>query len=69
MGLLHTWRLVAAVVQPQPATTPDAPAHRVAEEIHIDGVLDEPAWGAVPTIGRLLTLSRERESSSSPGCR
>ena len=62
MGLLHTWLLAAVVAQPQPAGTPDAPAHRVTEEIRLDGVLDEPAWAAVPTIGRLLQQEPTPES-------
>ena len=62
MGLLHTWLLAAVVAQPQPASTPDAPAHRVTEEIRLDGVLDEPAWASVPTIGRLLQQEPTPES-------
>ena len=62
MGLLHTWLLAAVVAQPQPASAPDAPAHRVTEEMRLDGVLDEPAWASVPTIGRLLQQEPTPES-------
>ncbi len=33
---------------------PAAPAHTVSEPVRIDGVLDEPGWSSVPSIGRLL---------------
>ena len=62
MGLLHAWLLAAVVAQPPPVGTPDAPAHRVTEEIRLDGVLDEPAWVSVPAIGRLLQQEPTAES-------
>ncbi|MGD8896523.1 MAG: DUF5916 domain-containing protein [Acidobacteriota bacterium] len=62
MWFLQPWMLAAVVVQPQPATTPVTPAHRVTEEIRLDGVLDEPAWASVPTIGRLLQQEPTPES-------
>jgi hypothetical protein len=34
--------------------TQEAPAHPLSEPIRLDGVLDEPIWSTVPTIGRLL---------------
>ena len=62
MSLLHTFLVAAAVAQ---ATTPEAPAHRVSEEIRLDGVLDEPVWASVPTIGRLLQQEPTPESEPS----
>ncbi len=62
MALVQTLLMAAAVAQPQPTGTPDTPAHRIAEEIRLDGVLDEPAWTLVPTIGRLLQQEPNPES-------
>ena len=54
MWHLQTLLMAAVAAQPQPTTTPEAPAHQVTEGIRLDGVLDEPVWASVPTIGRLL---------------
>ena len=62
MSILDSLLLIAVVAPQQPTTPPEAPAHRVSEEIRIDGILDEPAWASVPTIGRLLQQEPNPES-------
>jgi hypothetical protein len=62
MSILDSLLLIAVVAPQQPTTLPEAPAHRVSEEIRIDGILDEPAWASVPTIGRLLQQEPNPES-------
>lgn len=54
MWLPSAWMLVASVAAPSAAAAPRAAAHPVTEEMRVDGLLNEPAWAAVPTIGRLL---------------
>jgi hypothetical protein len=46
--------LSAAVSLSAATNTPEAPAYPISEPIRLDGVLDEPIWSSVPTIGRLL---------------
>ena len=54
MLLLSSLVLSAAVSLSAATNTPEAPAHPTSESIRLDGVLDEPIWSTVPTIGRLL---------------
>jgi len=62
MQLLSSLILSAVVSQAAVTNTPDAPAHPVSEPIRLDGVLDEPVWASVPTIGRLLQQEPNPES-------
>ncbi len=62
MQLLSSLVLSAVVSQAAVTNTPDAPAHPVSEPIRLDGVLDEPVWASVPTIGRLLQQEPNPES-------
>jgi hypothetical protein len=54
MLLLSSLILSAVAALSTATNTPEAPAHSTSEPIRLDGVLDEPIWSTVPTIGRLL---------------
>jgi hypothetical protein len=54
MQLMSSLVLSAVISRSAVLSTPEAPAHPVSESIRLDGVLDEPIWATVPTIGRLL---------------
>ena len=54
--------LYAVVSVSSATTTPEAPAFPISGSIRLDGVLDEPEWSSVPTIGRLLQQEPTPES-------
>ncbi|MFQ5792231.1 MAG: hypothetical protein ACE5JI_17315, partial [Acidobacteriota bacterium] len=61
--LLLSSLVLSTVVSLSSATnTPEAPAHPIDGPIRLDGVLDEPVWSSVPTIGRLLQQEPNPES-------
>ena len=62
MLLLPSLVLCGVVSLSSAATTPEAPAHPISASIRLDGVLDEPEWSSVPTIGRLLQQEPTPES-------
>ena len=62
MLLLSSLVLSAAVSLSSATSTPEAPAHSISEPIRLDGVLDEPIWSSVPTVGRLFQQEPTPES-------
>lgn len=62
MQLLSSLVLSAVISQVAAKNTPESPAHPVSEPIRLDGVLDEPIWASVPTLGRLLQQEPNPES-------